>query len=143
MRRLIPGVAFLLLLLTGVTLTGHTLQSEVAGGQPQPALTHPTYLTQRNRTESAEEYRRRIRSDLTFMNERLRSELGNHSRLLAFPYGAYNEETLQAAEEAGIGLLFTIKEGINSAADRLVYRINAGEPYMTADALIATISKYH
>ncbi|MFD0693839.1 polysaccharide deacetylase family protein [Paenibacillus sp. GCM10027628] len=106
-------------------------------------MTHPAYLTQRKRTESGEEYRRRIRSDLTFMNERLRAELGNHSRLLAFPYRAYNEETLQAAEDAGIGLLFTIRDGINTAADRLVYRINAGEPYMTADALIAAICKYH
>lgn len=125
------------------TYNSHRMLHTAPGGQPQSALTHSAYLTQRNRTESGEEYRRRIRSDLTFMNERLRAELGNHSRLLAFPYGAYNEETLQAADEAGIGLLFTIKEGINSAADRLVYRINAGEPYITADSLIATISKYH
>ncbi|MFB6366912.1 hypothetical protein ACFCP7_23195 [Paenibacillus elgii] len=48
---------------------------------------------------------------------------------------------LQAVEKEGIGMLFTIREDINTAANQLVYRINASEPYMTADALIQTISK--
>ncbi|WP_010493085.1 polysaccharide deacetylase family protein [Paenibacillus elgii] len=125
------------------TYDSHRMVDTAPKGPQQPALTHPAYLGQWKRTESAEEFRKRILSDLTFMNERLRTELGNRSKLLAFPYGAYNKETLQAAEEAGIELLFTIREGINTASDRLVHRIDAGEPYITADTLIATISKYH
>ncbi len=125
------------------TYDSHRMIDTAPKGSQQPALTHPAYLTQRKRAESAEEFRKRIRSDLTFMNERLHAELGKHSKLLAFPYGAYNEETLQAADEADMEMLFTIREGINTAEDRLVYRINAGEPYITADALIETIRKYH
>ncbi|WP_164827726.1 polysaccharide deacetylase family protein [Paenibacillus ehimensis] len=121
----------------------HRMVDTAPKGPQQPALTHPVYLAQMKRAESAEEFRKRILGDLTFMNERLRTELGDRSKLLAFPYGAYNEETLQAADEAGIELLFTTREGINTAADRLVHRIDAGEPYISADALIATISKYH
>ncbi|KZE81186.1 polysaccharide deacetylase family protein [Paenibacillus elgii] len=125
------------------TYDSHRMVDTAPKGPQQPALTHPAYLAQSKRTESAEEFRKRILSDLTFMNERLRTELGDRSKLLAFPYGAYNKETLQAAEEAGIELLFTIREGINTASDRLVHRIDAGEPYITADTLIATIRKYH
>ncbi|WP_163852476.1 polysaccharide deacetylase family protein [Paenibacillus elgii] len=125
------------------TYDSHRMVDTAPKGQQQPALTHPAYLAQLKRTESAEEFHKRILSDLTFMNERLRTELGDRSKLLAFPYGAYNKETLQAAEEAGIELLFTIREGINTAADRLVHRIDAGEPYITADTLIATIRNYH
>ncbi|KEQ25124.1 polysaccharide deacetylase family protein [Paenibacillus tyrfis] len=125
------------------TYDSHRMIDTAPKGPQQPALTHPAYLAQWKRSESAEEFRKRIFSDLTFMNERLRTELGDRSKLLAFPYGAYNKETLQAAEEAGIELLFTIREGINTASDRLVHRIDAGEPYITADTLIATISKYH
>ncbi|GLI08505.1 polysaccharide deacetylase [Paenibacillus tyrfis] len=125
------------------TYDSHCMVDTAPEGPEQPALTHPAYLAQSKRPESAEEFRKRIRSDLTLMNERLRTELGDRSKLLAFPYGAYNKETLQAAEEAGIELLFTTREGINTAADRLVHRIDAGEPYITADALIATIRKYH
>ncbi|KPV60434.1 hypothetical protein QJ48_05785 [Paenibacillus sp. A3] len=125
------------------TYDSHRMVDTAPKGPQQPALTHPVYLAQMKRAESAEEFRKRILSDLTFMNERLRTELGDRSKLLAFPYGAYDRETLQAADEAGIELLFTTREGINTAADRLVHRIDAGEPYITADALIATISKYH
>ncbi|MCM3269946.1 polysaccharide deacetylase family protein [Paenibacillus elgii] len=125
------------------TYDSHRMVDTAPKGPQQPALTHPAYLAQSKRTESTEEFRKRILSDLTFMNERLRTELGDRSKLLAFPYGAYNKETLQAAEEAGIELLFTIREGINTASDRLVHRIDAGEPYITADTLIATIRNYH
>ncbi|MFD0871427.1 MULTISPECIES: polysaccharide deacetylase family protein [Paenibacillus] len=108
----------------------------------ESALTHKLFLEQKERLETDDEFKRRIKSDLEFMNRRIADELGEQTPLLAFPYGEYTDLTVELAEEAGIPIFFTTREGINSSTDKLVYRINAGEPYMTAEALIQILQKY-
>ncbi|PYI52601.1 polysaccharide deacetylase family protein [Paenibacillus flagellatus] len=109
-----------------------TVAAAMSAGE-QPALTSRMKLARKGRPESEDEYRRRIVQDMEFMEKRLREELGEQPKLLAFPYGAYDEKAVQAGEEAGIELFFTIEEGLNAPGSRFVKRINAGEPYMTAD----------
>lgn len=84
----------------------------------------------------------RIASDLIFMEKRLDLELGEQPGLLAFPFGAYNQVVMEEARNAGIELFFTTEEGMNEAGTRLVRRINAGEPYMTADLLWDHMNKF-
>ncbi len=105
------------------------------GGQIGPALTSPFYLEQKKRQENSKEYRNRISTDMKFMEKRLRQELGFQPKLLAFPFGAYNHAAVEEGRKAGIELFFTIEEGMNVPGSRFVRRINAGEPYMTAEAL--------
>lgn len=104
-------------------------------GSEEPALTARMHLEQKRRSETEPEYRRRIFSDLTFLEKRFEQELGRDRSLLAFPYGSYDEIVLDEGAKAGIELFFTVEEGINVAGSRIVKRINAGEPYMTSDYL--------
>ncbi|WP_259619441.1 polysaccharide deacetylase family protein [Paenibacillus doosanensis] len=113
----------------------HRMLPSGRSGALQPALTARILMTQAGRNESEDQHRLRIYSDIAFMEKRLRQELGSQRRLLAFPYGAYDDAVLEEGGRAGIELFFTIEEGLNTAGTRIVKRINAGEPYMTADAL--------
>lgn len=104
-------------------------------GKKGPALISRHYLAQRDRFESDEEYLDRVSADLQFMEKRFGQELGKQRKLLAFPYGAYTAEVEALGRKLGIDLFFTTEEGINEPGGSLVRRINAGEPYMTAEAL--------
>ncbi|NTZ16105.1 polysaccharide deacetylase [Paenibacillus sp. JMULE4] len=104
-------------------------------GQVGPALTSQLYLEQKKRQEDENEYRNRISTDMKFMEKRLQQELGFQPKLLAFPFGAYNTAVVEEGGRVGIELFFTIEEGMNVPDSRFVRRINAGEPYMTAEAL--------
>ncbi|UFJ40905.1 polysaccharide deacetylase family protein [Brevibacillus humidisoli] len=86
-----------------------------------------------------DEYRARIKSDLDFMNKRLEQELGPQPKLLAFPFGAYNDQVISIGRELGIELFFTTKEGINTPGNGEVYRINAGESEMSGSRLLAKL----
>ncbi|NQX57512.1 polysaccharide deacetylase family protein [Paenibacillus qinlingensis] len=112
----------------------HTVPSDPSGFL-KPALTTRKYMEQNGVLETDTQYRKRIFSDITLMQKRLQQELGVRPSLLAFPYGAYDDTVLQEAHRAGIELFFSIEEGMNVKGNRIVKRINAGEPYMTTDAL--------
>ncbi|RKN85168.1 polysaccharide deacetylase family protein [Paenibacillus ginsengarvi] len=118
-----------------------TVPTDRAGSR-QPALTARKYMDNYQRSESEDAYRKRVFSDLTFLEKRLREELGSQSGLLAFPYGAYDEIAVQEAHSAGIELFFTIEEGSNRPGTRLVKRLNAGEPYVTSEALWGMLQRY-
>ncbi|WP_068777286.1 polysaccharide deacetylase family protein [Paenibacillus sp. FJAT-26967] len=105
----------------------------------EPALTHAMYLETLGRLETEEEYAVRIRSDLSLMERRFAEELGNHAKLLAFPYGAYTDRVKKIAEGIGFQLFFTIKEGPNRQGNNEIYRVNAGEPEITAGDLLARL----
>jgi len=110
--------------------------------QVGPALTSRLYLEQKKRQETEHEYRRRIAADMNFMEKRLRQELGVQPKLLAFPFGSYDAAVVEEGRKAGVELFFTIEEGLNEPGNRFVKRINAGEPYMTAEALWNLLNKY-
>jgi len=55
-------------------------------------------------------YVERIASDLARSRELMRRELGRAPRALAWPYGRYRADTLQAARAAGFTLGFTLEE---------------------------------
>ncbi|HEY8528058.1 MAG TPA: polysaccharide deacetylase family protein [Paenibacillaceae bacterium] len=125
----------------GMSFYSHSYQSHEykpvnKSGRLKPALAHRLYLKDKNRRETPDEYRQRVLDDLTAAERRLREELGNRTGILAFPYGAYNEDLLLLSEEAGIELVFSTKEGINKRGQRVVYRVNAGSPDADAEGLM-------
>ncbi|WP_409344761.1 polysaccharide deacetylase family protein [Paenibacillus sp. MBLB4367] len=120
----------------------HRMVRTKPGGSPAPALTAGMFMEQKVQPESEAAHRRRISSDIAFMEKRLEQETGAHRALLAFPYGAYDETALEEGRNAGIELFFTVEEGTNAPGSRLVKRINAGEPYMTADMLWDRLNEF-
>lgn len=115
----------------GMRFYSHTYDSHIYGqvdeaGRTRPVLTNRLYLEEEGRRETEEEYAARVLADLSAAEARLRKELGNELGVLSFPYGAFNERVLELAEQAGIALTFTIKDGINGADDRNGFRVNAG-----------------
>lgn len=119
------------------TYSQHRMAASEPDGALRPALASRIFLKKANRVETEDQYRDRIYTDLAWMEKRLNQELGPQRFLLAFPYGAYNETVLEEARRAGIELFFGIEEGMNVPGNRIVKRVNAGEPYMTADTLWA------
>lgn len=78
------------------------------------------------RTETREEYLARMTSDLEKADRKLRQELGNTRKALAFPYGDYSPDLLKVCRKLGIDVTFTVKRGINGHRDWVGYRVNAG-----------------
>ncbi|MDT2242011.1 polysaccharide deacetylase family protein [Paenibacillus larvae] len=111
-------------------------------GDPKPALTIAKYMPNKQRSEDANEYIRRVKTDLSFMEKRLKEELGEQISLLALPYGYINEQVLTVGQELGIKLFFLTEEGINHADQKEIYRINAGNPHITSGQLIERMAQF-
>lgn len=113
-------------------------------GDSKPALSSPIYLTKEGRIETFEEYRTRIKNDLTLAEKRLLEELGSEEqpKLLCYPYGSYNETVINAGKEVGEELFFTVDEGINDRNQKQIYRIHAGTDTVNAVQLIEKMQKY-
>ena len=125
----------------GMSFYSHSYQAHEyrpvnRSGRLKPALAHRLYLKDKKRKETPGEYRQRVLDDLMAAERRLREELGNRTGILAFPYGAYNEDLLLLAEKAGIEMVFSTREGINKRGQRVVYRVNAGAPDTDAEELV-------
>lgn len=122
----------------------HSMVAVEAGGEAKyPALTSRKYLDEQARRETYAEYLARIREDLSLAEKRLQEELGEQERLLAFPYGAYNNEVIEIGKELDISLFFTTRPGMNRANNRLIYRLNAGAPDITADELLSRMQNLY
>ncbi|WP_442602671.1 polysaccharide deacetylase family protein [Paenibacillus sp. KN14-4R] len=106
------------------------------------ALASPAYKRDLKRLETREEYRSRIKADLSKAEELLAKEVGNKRSILAFPYGEYSEDTISIGKELGIKLFCTVDEGINKTGSTLITRINAGVPHLSAKQLQLKMKKY-
>ncbi|GAX92026.1 polysaccharide deacetylase family protein [Effusibacillus lacus] len=126
------------------TYDQHRHENTNAGGNPRAMLANPLFLVDKNRPETHEEYKARIRQDLALAEKRLDEELGDQPNLLAFPYGQYNDTVLEVGKELGIDLFFLyLQEGINDRDDTLVARVNAGQAGLSAEDLLAKLKRYH
>lgn len=129
----------------GMSFYSHTYDLHHYGvineeGEEKPVTTRKLYIEAENRTETEEEYTERVKNDLSLAENRLREELGNTRGIIAFPYGAYNDEVLDIIHSLGIEASFTIKEGLNSKEDKNSYRIN-GEFGETAEEFIEKLKE--
>jgi len=132
----------------GMSFFSHTYNQHLYGkankaGFEKPALASKLFLQKKNRVESLAEYSKRVLTDLTLAEKRLAAELGVQPKVLAFPYGAYNDDVLDLASRIGINHFFTIKEGINTRETKVAFRINAGSPKVKPADLLKTMQKYN
>lgn len=105
-------------------------------GGKAPRMAKLLFNEKEQRKETEDEYRTRILNDLFKAEQRLNTELENTKGVLAFPFGAYNENLLKIASEAGIAITFTTKEGFNTRLNRVGYRINGARAGEDANDLI-------
>ncbi|MFM9281221.1 polysaccharide deacetylase family protein [Paenibacillus jiagnxiensis] len=128
----------------GFSFYSHTydLHRNTNYGENKRLLTHPLFLEKENRLESELEYERRVQNDLSFMNYRIDKELGEKTKLLSFPFGAYNNKVIEIGQSMGVELFFTVRRGLNPSKQILVKRINAGEGDLSAEQLIRLILNY-
>lgn len=83
------------------------------------------------RYEVDRDYRERIAQDLARSAEAILSASGVAPRVMTWPYGKYNEITLEVAAEQGMPVSLTLNPGINNLAElssirRLLISENAG-----------------
>jgi len=73
----------------------------------QAAIDH-AYDPRTGRYETDEEYGGRIRADLARNSELLEAQLGTRPRVIAWPYGRWNEVTVEAARKVGMPISLTL-----------------------------------
>jgi peptidoglycan/xylan/chitin deacetylase (PgdA/CDA1 family) len=66
------------------------------------------YDPRTGRYETDDEYRKRVRADLERNSELLEAQLGVRPRVIAWPFGRWNEVTVEAAREAGMPISLTL-----------------------------------
>jgi len=125
----------------GMSFFNHTFDSHQYGpynakGDMKPVMSKRLYLKALKRIETKEEFTLRVTKDLALSERTLRQNLGNTYGVLAFPYGAYRPEVIQVAKQTDIPIMFTVNAGINTRADRIGYRVNAGNQKMNPTKLI-------
>ncbi|OMF28107.1 hypothetical protein BK133_19010 [Paenibacillus sp. FSL H8-0548] len=106
-----------------------------------PVMARKIYVEEKQRRETEEEFSKRVLDDLLLAEERLRTELGNTQSALAFPYGAFHPAVVKLAEEAGIQITFTTREGLNTRLHRTGNRINGAKTGETEDELINKLKR--
>ncbi|MFF2481160.1 polysaccharide deacetylase family protein [Paenibacillus sp. NPDC058071] len=126
---------------SGMSFYSHTYNMHEYGivnadGGKKPLLTGRLYDAETKSKENDEIYRARITKDLALAEKRLKEELGNERSVLAFPYGAYNEEVLAIVQELGIDVTFTVKAGLNGPGDAAGFRYNGSKSGESAEQFI-------
>ena len=85
-------------------------------GNMLPAATTHRYDAATGRYEDDAAYSRRVEADLRRSREIIEARTGAKVRAMVWPYGAYNDAALKAAERAGMPVTLTLDDGPNTAA---------------------------
>jgi biofilm PGA synthesis lipoprotein PgaB len=127
----------------GFSFYSHSYNSHgslISKGKELSLLSNKMFLPSVNRIETDNEYKTRVRDDLTKADDILNTKLANKINLLCLPHGQYNNTLIKIANQAHISYLFTGNEGLNTDKVKLINRINAGSPYMSEKLLIKKLS---
>ena len=106
-------------------------------GNVGPATYVRTYFAQEKRYETEEEYRERIRKDFITQKTLFQKQLGFFPTAIVWPYGSYNQISIEIAKEQGCLMTFTLKEGLGqmNRLDR-INRIAVENPSMGGNLYI-------
>jgi poly-beta-1,6-N-acetyl-D-glucosamine N-deacetylase len=116
----------------GIDFYNHTFDShsyaytDLSHRHTRALLDGPIYSPKDNAKETEAQFENRIYKDLLKAQMKLHQEVGNNYDVLAFPYGAFSEDTLKVCRSLGIEVTFTVKRGINGPGQLNGYRVNAG-----------------
>ena len=89
--------------------------SVISNAYGDPGHAASTLEFANGRYETMEAYQKRIRDDMRRGQELFERELGHKVRALVWPYGEYNDFTIDAALEAGYEVTFGLEGGVNHA----------------------------
>lgn len=103
-------------------------------------LTEPIYLQDKNRMESEEEYKQRVKADLTQADQNIQDKLGTQDKLFCLPHGRYNKALLDLGSQVGIQYFFTGIDGLNTSGTKLIKRINAGSAKVSPEKLLSKLN---
>lgn len=87
----------------------HGVMSNVLGSSQAAAVTH-AYDQQQQTYESTTDYHQRIQSDLQKNSDYIQSITGKKPRVMVWPYGEYNQATINAAKRAGMPFSLTLND---------------------------------
>jgi len=96
----------------------HAMHQGILGnpqGNKQPAAITTALID--GEYESPAEYTARIRHDLTESAARIEAATGQRPRIMTWPFGRFNEITLDIAHDVGMGITLTLTDGIGSTSD--------------------------
>jgi biofilm PGA synthesis lipoprotein PgaB len=128
----------------GFSFYSHTYKSHEFGvdqnGKPVSPLTDPIYLEGKNRMETDEEYKLRVKSDLAQADKIIQDHLGIQEKLFCFPHGRYNDALIHIGDQLGYKYYFTGLDGLNTPGTKLVKRINAGSAKIKASSLLRILN---
>lgn len=80
-----------------------------------PALLAHRYYSEANQYENNASYLDRIRADLQKNSSVIKTHTGKKPRVVVWPYGRYNQTTVDVAEETGMQIALTLESGANDA----------------------------
>lgn len=112
-----------------------------------PLLTHAIQIDGEEETQS--QFLERIQSDLEQSQVELAAITNTNIDSLAYPYGSFNENTIDALKSKQFTLGFTVDPGIVTRNTNVydLPRINAGSPYVTPthlhNTIIRQVAKQH
>jgi poly-beta-1,6-N-acetyl-D-glucosamine N-deacetylase len=84
-----------------------------------PAVITHAYRPKTHNYETDEEYKARLRADLTHSYEEIREKLGRAPRVLMWPYGEYTQVSDAISASVGMPVTFTLGEHPRSSTTRL------------------------
>lgn len=90
----------------------HGLQGNPQGNM-QPAATTRRYLPESKGYENEASYRQRVQADLKRNNDLIRRYIGKSPRVIAWPYGRYNNIARDIALQQGMPIGLTLDDGAN------------------------------
>ena len=88
----------------------HGVQSNPQGNQ-QPAATTFIYDAQSKRYETEHEYHTRIKADLKRNADLIQQRVGQKVRVMVWPYGAYNQVTVEIAKALAMPVAMSLDNG--------------------------------
>lgn len=86
-------------------------------GSKQAAYTTHQYFPHKKCYETNKEYESRIDNDLAKNARILKKQLGKQPRIMVWPYGRYNADTIRLAKKNNMPYTITLDEQINSVHD--------------------------
>lgn len=84
-------------------------------GNDQPAATTRQWLDATQGYETEVAYRRRVEDDMTRASNDIKTHIGRAPRVIAWPYGRYNDIVREAAIRRGMTIGLTLDDGANMA----------------------------
>jgi biofilm PGA synthesis lipoprotein PgaB len=109
-------------------------------GNPVSPLTNPIFFKDKNRMETDEEYKQRVKADLMKANEIIQSKLGIQNNIFCFPHGRYNQTLIDIGDQLGYSYYFTGLDGLNTPGTKLIKRVNVGSAAITANSLLRILN---